>query len=327
MSGVPLLRPEHPRIGSEPAAPAGSRSRGRTAPLRIGMDIGGTKTEAVALDADGAVIATARIRTSPGADGVVDGAERVVAELAALTGTEARGFASVGIGIPGLIDRERGEVRSAYNLGIERLPLADRLSASTGLPVSLDNDVTAATIGAAHLMRLDGIVAYLNLGTGLAAGFVVDGAPLRGGRGVTGEIGHLPLDPLQRPCPCGQRGCLETVASGSALRAYWPAGGDHPGRSLLAAVDAGDAAAAHAFDRLVDGAAACVRLIALSVDPHTVVIGGGLRLLGTRLIEGIRGTLDGWSAQSPFLASLDLAARVQVLPDDSPAAAVGAALA
>ena len=295
--------------------------------LRIGMDIGGTKTEAVALDSEGGVVASTRIRTTTGADGVVGGAERVVAELAKLTGAGIGDFASVGIGIPGLIDRELGEVRSAYNLGIERLPLAERLSASTGLPVSLDNDVTAAAIGAAHLMRLGGIVAYLNLGTGLAAGFVIDGIPIRGGHGVTGEIGHLPLDPLQRPCPCGQRGCLETVASGAALKTYWPAGGDHPGRALLAAADTGDLDAARAFEHLVDGAAACVRLIALSLDPHTVVVGGGLRLLGPRLLEAIRGTLDGWSAESPFLASLDLAQRVQFLPDDSPAAAVGAALA
>ncbi|WP_228407098.1 ROK family protein [Leucobacter muris] len=295
--------------------------------LRIGMDIGGTKTEAVALDREGRVVAGARIPTEAGADGVVSTAERVIARLAEQTGRRTAEFASVGVGIPGRIDRERGEVHNAYNIGVERLPLARRLAEATGLPVALDNDVTAAAIGAAHLMGLDGVVAYLNLGTGLAAGLVIDGTPIRGAHGVTGEIGHLPVDPLERPCPCGQRGCLETVASGSALKRYWPAGGDHPGRLLLAAIDAGDAEAEHAFEQLVRGAASCVRLLALTLDPHTVIVGGGLRLLGPRLLDGIRTALDSWATQSPFIDMLELSGRVQLLAADSSAAAVGAALA
>lgn len=298
-----------------------------SAALRIGMDIGGSKTEAVALDPDGTIVATTRLHTAGGSAGVLDTAESAVAELARATNRAPGDFASVGVGIPGQIDRERGELRNAYNIGVSHLALAADLGARTGLSVTLDNDVTAAAIGAAHLMQLTGTVAYLNLGTGLSAGFVVNGAPLRGAHGVTGEIGHLPTDPLNRPCPCGQQGCLETVASGSALKTYWPAGGNHPGRVLLAAVDAGDAEADAAFSNLVRGAASCVRLLVLALDPHTVVIGGGLRLLGPRLIDGIRSTLDDWAAASPFLSELELSGRVQVLAEDSPAAAVGAALA
>ncbi|MCW2289672.1 ROK family protein [Leucobacter luti] len=295
--------------------------------LRIGMDIGGSKTAAVALDLSGAVVASTQLLTERGPDGVLDTAEHAIRELARLTARSAREFASVGIGIPGQIDRELGVVRNAYNIDVARLALAELLSERTGLTVTLDNDVTAAAIGAAHLMGLSGTVAYLNLGTGLSAGFVVDGAPLRGSHGVAGEIGHLAVDRLERPCPCGQRGCLETVASGSALKTYWPAGGDHPGRILLSAIAAGDAEARTAFEYLVRGAANCVRLLVLALDPHTVVIGGGLRLLGDPLLDGIRTTLDEWSAASPFLTELQLGERVQVLPEDSSAAAVGAALA
>jgi predicted NBD/HSP70 family sugar kinase len=291
------------------------------------MDIGGSKTEAVALDDAGTVVASTRLPSEQGAEGVLRTAEQAVVELARRTGRRVDEFVSVGVGIPGQVDRNRGEVRYAYNLGIELLPLTERLSERTGLPVGIDNDVTAAAIGAAHLMGLSGTVAYLNLGTGLAAGYVVDGRPLRGAHGVAGEIGHLPVDPLARPCPCGQRGCLETVASGSALKAYWPAGGDHPGRMLLAAADAGDEAARTALDNLVRGASASVRMLVLTLDPDTVVIGGGLRLLGARLFDGLRDTLEDWSAESPFLARLELSGRVQVLPEDSSAAAVGAALA
>ncbi len=295
--------------------------------LRIGMDIGGSKTAAVALDPAGDVVATAHLASTRGNVGVVRTAEIAIQELAERTGQPVTAFAGVGIGIPGQVDRDRGEVRHAYNLSVERLHLAAELGSRTGLTVTLDNDVTAAAIGATHLMQLSGTVSYLNLGTGLSAGSVVDGRPLRGSHGVAGEIGHLAVDPLGRPCPCGQHGCLETVASGSALKRYWPAGGEHPGRKLLAAVTAGDADALAALGNLVRGAASCVRLLALAIDPHTVVIGGGLRLLGSPLLDGIRNTLDEWSESSPFLAELGLSARVQVLAEDSSAAAVGAALA
>ncbi|GAA1602693.1 ROK family protein [Leucobacter chromiireducens] len=297
-----------------------------SAALRIGMDIGGSKTEAVALDPAGRVVATTRLHTTGGTEGVLSTAVAAIDALARNTNRSVGDFAAVGIGIPGQIDREAGVVRHAYNIGIDHLPLAAQLAERTGLAITLDNDVTAAAIGAAHLMELSGTLAYLNLGTGLSAGLVVNGVPLRGAHGVTGEIGHLPVDPLGRPCPCGQRGCLETVASGSALKTFWPAGGDHPGRVLLGAVDAGDPDATAAFENLVRGAASCVRLLVLAMDPHTVVIGGGLRLLGPRLIDGIRATLEGWAAESPFLAELELSGRVQVLASDSPAAAVGAAL-
>ncbi|WP_240740024.1 ROK family protein [Leucobacter triazinivorans] len=296
-------------------------------PLHIGMDIGGSKTEAVALDDTGAIVASTRLPSAQGPAGVLRTAEQVVEDLARRTDRGVDEFVSVGVGIPGQVDRDRGEVRGAYNLGIDLLPLRERLRERTGLPVGIENDVTAAAVGAAHLMGLSGTVAYLNLGTGLAAGYVVDGRPLRGAHGVAGEIGHLPVDPLARPCPCGQLGCLETVASGSALRSSWPAGGAHPGHTLLAAVDSGDEEARAAFDHLVRGAAASVRLLVLALDPDTVVIGGGLRLLGPRLFDGLRATLDRWSTDSPFLARLELSPRVQVLPEDSSAAAVGAALA
>ncbi|UOR01004.1 ROK family protein [Leucobacter allii] len=295
--------------------------------LRIGMDIGGTKTEAVAIDAAGGVVATALLPTPPGVEPVLATAEQAIAELAAQTGRGVREFASVGVGIPGQVDRASGEVRLAYNIGIEHLALAARLGERTSLPVALDNDVNAAALGAAHLMGLDGTVSYLNIGTGLAEGLVIDGALQRGAHGITGEIGHFAIDPLGRQCLCGQLGCLETAASGAALRNFWPAGGEHPGRTLLPAVDAGDAEAQAAFEHLVRGSATAIRLLVLLLDPHTVVIGGGLRLLGDRFFDAIRGRLAEWGAQSPFIAELGIAERIRLLPEGSPAAAVGAALA
>lgn len=293
-------------------------------PAHIGMDIGGTKTEALVLDGAGRVEAKIVFPTAAGEAGVLDTAQRAVTALAEQTGRQVESFASVGVGIPGQVDHDRGLVRHAYNIGIDELDLSRQLQERIGLPVSLDNDVTAAAIGAAHIMELSGTTAYLNLGTGIAAGFVIDGQPLRGAHGITGEIGHLAINPLGRPCPCGQRGCLETVASGSALQSFWHPDGD--GRVLLSDAAAGDAAATEAFGLLVTGAAIAIRLLTLTFDPHTLVIGGGLRLLGAPLLDRIRDTLDTWAAESPFLDSLGMSARIQILPADSPAAAVGAAL-
>ena len=294
---------------------------------RIGLDVGGTKIEGVALGPHGDIIARRVVPSVPGAEGVLTSTAAIVAGLAADAGRAVTSFAGIGIGIPGQVDRANGVVRHAYNLELSSYALGDALSARVGIPVALDNDVTAAAIGAAFTMGLEGTVAYLNLGTGLAAGIIVDGAPLRGADGYAGELGHLPIDPRRRACPCGQCGCLETVASGSALRAYWPAGGDHPGRALGAAIAAGDPDARLAFDSLIDGAASAVRVLGFTVNPGAVVIGGGLRLLGSPLYEGIRKTLADQEEASEFIAALRLSERVRVLPEGSPAAAIGAAIA
>ncbi|GAA1315216.1 ROK family protein [Leucobacter albus] len=294
---------------------------------RIGLDIGGTKIEGIALDTAGEITARRVVATVPGPAGVLGASAELVRALAAESGAQVADYAGVGIGIPGQVDRDSGTVRNAYNMGLSSLALGPELSARVGIPVRVDNDVTAASIGAVHVMGLDGTVAYLNLGTGLAAGMTVDGLPIRGTDGFAGEIGHLPIDPRGRACPCGQFGCLETVASGSALKAHWPAGGEHPGRTLNEAVAAGDADAKLARDYLIEGAANATRVLGLTVNPGAVVIGGGLRLLGDPLVSGIRAQLREWAAASEFIAALGLADRLRVLPADSPAAAIGAAIA
>ena len=146
--------------------------------------------------------------------------------------------------MPGLVDVERGAVKHAVNLGVDGdwLPLGDLLADGSGVPVVVENDVNAATLGAAALSGADDLV-YLSIGTGLAAGLVLDGRLRRGEHGAAGEIGHVPVDPTGVLCQCGQRGCLETIASGSALAAAWPSGDVPPAQALFAAAPAGDPAA------------------------------------------------------------------------------------
>jgi glucokinase len=288
----------------------------------VGLDIGATKTLGVLVDDRGEVVGQVRRPTDPGADGVVGTAVQVVAEL-----TGGRTPTSVGIGIPGLVDVERGEVSHAVNLGVDGAPLAlrEELAGRLGVPVALENDVNAATLGAVALSGIRDL-AYVSIGTGLAAGLVLDGTLRRGATGAAGEVGHVPVDPAGQLCQCGQRGCLETVASGRALALAWPSDDEPPAVALFKAAAQGDVKALAVQHRFATGVADAVRTIALAVDPARVVLGGGVAQLGDPLVEAVSAALRVQAAGSPFLASLDLAGRVRVVPADQPVAAIGAAL-
>ena len=292
--------------------------------LRVGVDIGGTKTEAVLVAASGAVLQQQRIPTGLGPEQVVASA---VAAVVAVAGESLGEIRSIGVGIPGTVDAANGVVSHAMNLEIERLELGRTLSQHFGMPVRVENDVNAAALGAFHLtgQASDASIAYLNLGTGLAAGLVLRGELWRGARGAAGEIGHVLVDPAGPLDLDGQRGGLEVVASGSGIARQWARGDENAVTAVLDAADAGDARAIEIRRRLFEGVAASVRILVLTVDVETVVIGGGLAGLGPRLMDGVCAVIEGWEAQSPFIASLALCDRLQLVPAGTPVAALGAA--
>ncbi|HEY1666318.1 MAG TPA: ROK family protein [Trebonia sp.] len=297
-----------------------------TSTLRVGLDIGATKILGAVIDADGTVIAQTRQDTRSGPDGVLDAATSVLDLLA--TSLDGVLPSHVGIGIPGIVDRDRGTVAHAVNLGLggEWFPLAGRLADRTGATVVVENDLNAATWGAHVLSGADDL-AYLALGTGLAAGFVLSGTLRRGVHGAAGEIGHVPVDPAGPLCSCGQRGCLELRASGSALSAAWPAQGDvPPAEALFAAAAAGNSEAVAARDRFAGGVADAIRMLALAVDPGAIIIGGGVAHVGEPLLAAVTNALRSQAAASPFLAALGLADRLRLLPGQLPVGAIGAAL-
>ncbi|RQP10347.1 MAG: ROK family protein [Microbacteriaceae bacterium] len=296
--------------------------------MRVGLDIGGTKTDAVAVGDDGRVVHTLRMPTGFGPEAVLATAVEAVERVSEATGTLVADVASIGVGIPGAVDSVTGRVSHAVNLGLADLELGEALRARLGRRVRIENDVNAAAVGAFHLRGLGSgqSMAYLNLGTGLAAGLVLGGELWRGVSGVAGEIGHIPVDPAGPACPCGQRGCLELYASGSAVARQWPSEDPLPVAALFAAAASGDPAAAAVRDRLLQGVAEAARLLVLTVDVDDVVIGGGISRLGEPLIAGVQAVIADWEAASPFVASLGLGARLRLLPPDFPAAAVGAAL-
>ena len=302
--------------------------------VRIGVDIGGTKTDAVAIDAAGTILHQVRLGTGYGAEAVLNSAVDAVNRVAALVGIPVTEADSVGVGVPGRVDPVHGTVTHAVNLGVQGLDLGGLLSARLGIDVHIENDVNAAALGVYHLVEAEGwpdandhSMAYLNLGTGLAAGIVVAGRLWRGSRGTAGEIGHIPVDPAGPLCPCGQRGCLELVASGSAITRQWPTDHPLPAQHLFEAADAGEESAVLVRSRLLDSVASAVRVLVLTVDVDLVVIGGGIASLGAPLIDGVRSVLAERATESPFLASLELADRVRLVPSGFPSAAIGAASA
>ncbi|MCW4386062.1 ROK family protein [Salinibacterium sp. SYSU T00001] len=297
-----------------------------SARLRLGVDIGGTKTEAVVVTPAGDILAQARLDSGFGPDAVVATTLDVIRRVCADAGIEPR-ETSIGVGIPGAIDTRTGTVSHAINLGLEHLPLRSQLREALGADVSIENDVNAAALGAFHIMKrpAESSMAYLNLGTGLAAGLVLDGQLWRGARGAAGEIGHILVDPNGPLDLDGQRGGLEAMASGSGIARQWGAGERGTVTAVLDAADAGDERAIAIRTRLHESVAAAVRILVLTVDVDVVVIGGGISRLGERLTAGVEEVFAGWASVSPFIASLDLPGRMLLLPDGAPVAALGAA--
>jgi len=299
--------------------------------MKVGLDVGGTKTDAVAVDDAGAIVGRLRLPTGWGPDAVGQTVVDAVRALGAEAGVDLTAVRSVGVGIPGQIEPGTGRVVHAVNLGVESLDLAAVVAPQLGVPVQVENDVKAAALGAHALHTRSGApapgsMAYLNLGTGIAAGIVSDGVLWRGARGTAGEVGHISVDPNGPLCRCGQRGCIESFAGGGAVAERWGRRSALPVRDVFDAAEAGDAEAQELRTGLARGVAAAIRVLVLTADVDIVVLGGGVTALGDRLMADVSAELAASAEASPFMRSLRLQERVELLPPGSPAAALGAAI-
>ncbi|MEX2179363.1 MAG: ROK family protein [Gemmatimonadaceae bacterium] len=192
----------------------------------IGVDLGGTKISAGALSDDGTVAHGMRsiaTQAELGADGVVDRIvgliEAVIEDTTQQTGARRDDFLGIGIGAPGPLDREKGLVVVAPNLGWRDFPLRDRISTPLRLPATLDNDANCATVGEwwQGAARGGRNVVGITIGTGIGGGLIINGELYHGSSDVAGEIGHTTIDVNGRYCKCGNYGCLEAYASGPAI--------------------------------------------------------------------------------------------------------------
>jgi len=295
--------------------------------LVIGIDIGGTKIMSGLSDASGRILRHATLPTEAqqGRDVVLDRIERVAREM--MSGVDPSRIAGIGIGAPGPIDPFSGTLYSPPNLlDMDGVPLREIMRQRLGLPVYLANDANAAAVGE-YLFGIHEQVRnmiYITVSTGVGGGIIIDGKLFVGARGMGGEVGHMTIEAEGPRCNCGNVGCLEVLASGTAIARYGAAlvaEGRAPILSELA-----EQRSAYVTARLVQEAAergeresqaiiaragfymgvGIVNLLHL-FNTQLVIIGGGVSHLGALLFDPIRRTV----AERAIPA---IAAGVEILP-------------
>lgn len=251
--------------------------------MRIGIDLGGTKIEGLALADEGRELARHRI---PAPRGNYDDTVRAIVEVVAVLEKVTNVRGSIGVGIPGAISPATGLIKNANSTWLNGRPLQRDLANTLERPVRLANDancfaLSEATDGAAAGAR---VVFGVIIGTGTGGGLVIDGQVVAGANAITGEWGHNPLPALEadeRPgprCYCGRSGCIETFLSGPGLTRDFVAHGgeDLPASEIAARADRGDARAVACLDRYARRFARAIASVINIVDPDVVVLGGGL---------------------------------------------------
>lgn len=286
------------------------KSRGTSKCFLVGVDLGGTKILAAVLDQRLRIFAREKKSTRPelGPRGVIERIAECVNEALAAAAVPHAAVAAVGVGVPGMVDTERGIVRVAPNLRWRDVPFARLLSKRLHISVVVVNDVQAGTmavqrLGAGRKLR-DFVCMFI--GTGIGGGLVLGGAPYRGANGMGGEIGHMVVVHRDGPkCGCGNRGCLEAVASRSAVVRRIISAMEKGRKSVVCELCDGDASRirsrilARAYregDELVRevihqtceylgiGAANLINVL----NPQAVILGGGLiEALGDRMLPRV----------------------------------------
>ncbi|MFF1420766.1 ROK family protein [Streptomyces sp. NPDC058280] len=257
--------------------------------------------KAALVGADGALLYEARRPTGRerGPEAVVETILGFAADLRAY-GTEHFGESAVaaGVAVPGIVDAERGIAVYAANLGWRDVPMRQLVGERLGgVPVALGHDVRTGGLAEGRLGAGKGAdrFLFLALGTGIAGAIGIGGLIEAGAHGSAGEIGHVVVRPDGPLCGCGQRGCLETLASAAAVTRAWAAASGDPeadAADCAKAVESGDPAAVRVWRDAVDALAAGLVTALTLLDPRTLIIGGGLAEAGETLFTPLRAVVE-----------------------------------
>ncbi|GAA2140332.1 ROK family protein [Kitasatospora kazusensis] len=272
----------------------------------IALDVGGTGMKAALLAQDGSVLFEARRPT--GREHGTDAVVTAILDFAADLADEGRSRfgcppLAAGVAVPGTIDERNGIAVFSANLGWRDLPirglLGERLrgDGTDPIPVALGHDVRSGGLAEGRIGAGQGVSRFLfiALGTGIAGAIGIDGRIEAGAHGYGGEIGHVVVRPGGPPCGCGARGCLETLASASAVSRAWAAAIGDPAADAAAcaeAVEAGDERALAVWHGAVDALADGIVLAQSLLDPSTVIVGGGLAEAGDTLFTPLRAAVS-----------------------------------
>jgi glucokinase len=255
--------------------------------LHLGLDLGGTNLKWAVVEAGAGMVKNGSVPTDTS-----DGEQGVLRQMMAVaTGVvgQHEGITSVGVGMPGVLDPDRGVSRFIPNIPgrWDGLPVVDRMEESTRRPVRLINDARAFALAEHALGAGRGATSMLGitLGTGVGGGLVLEGRLFLGHAGTAGEFGHITILPDGPPCNCGNRGCLEALAKADAIAS---ACGQRTVEASVAAARAGDARAQRGIrdaGRYL-GIGVCNVVVLLTVD--RIVLGGGVAAAGEMLLQPIR---------------------------------------
>ena len=282
-----------------------TKDNSQDASMLIGIDLGGTKIEGLALDAEGRELMRQRVATPRDYDGTIAALVALVQRLESETGMRG----SVGVGIPGTVRAATGLVKNANSTWLNGRPLPQDLSRAMAREVRLANDanclaVSEATDGAAQGRK---VVFGVILGTGCGGGVALDRVVHSGPNGVGGEWGHNPLpwanaDETPGPdCYCGRQGCIESWVSGSGIAWEFAAVTGHQKSTaqIAAAAEQGDVDATAALDRLEDRLARALAGVVNVLDPDVFVLGGGVSRI-ERLYRNLPGLVRKWTFGGDF---------------------------
>ena len=254
----------------------------------LAVDVGGTTIKAELVDAGGTVVAAEQCHTPHGRHAL-----EAIAEVGRTLLDRRSGacVVSAAVVVPGLVDREAGIATYSANIGWRDLELVHSLGGRWQLPVRIANDVAAGGVAEHRLGAGVGTqdLAFVPIGTGIAASIVSGGHLLTGHRGETAEIGHLTVRPGVW-CACGSDGCLEAVASASAIARRYTglSGNDVTGAQDVVDLLSTDAVARRVWQDAVEALADALGVLSLVVSPALVVIGGGLSRAGEALLAPLR---------------------------------------
>lgn len=278
-------------------APSGRRA--------IGLDIGGTNIRGAVVADDGALLAEVSERTPETSDGTT--MTKILLGITQQLHAQHPEVVAVGVGAAGIVEWPAGLIRWAPNNSYRDWQVRAELEEATGLPATVDNDANVAALAEARLGRdRYSEMVFLTVGTGVGGGLVLGGVIYRGPSGRGGELGHIIVAPDGPRCGCGNRGCLEAVASGTALTrmgreaaAAEPAGviarlgreeedGVVTGHTVTRATELGDPTALDLFTRLGRWLGIGIASLANIFEIEAVVIGGGLVATGDLLLDPAR---------------------------------------
>lgn len=268
-------------------------------PALWGIDLGGTKIEGAVIDPADPTRPIARLRRQTGAD---HGYDRVLTQIAAVVSDLEAATASkcppiLGIGTPGDLDPASGLLRNSNSICLNGRPLLSDLRKLLHRDLRLANDANCCALAEATLGAAKGldVVFGVILGTGCGGGLVVHGRILRGAHGIAGEWGHNTLPGESTPCYCGQAGCIETVLAGPSLERFYRESGGESIRlpEIARRARVGDPLAAATLDRLQKKFAEAISVVINILDPHAIVIGGGVGNLDILYTEETRRLIEG----------------------------------